>query len=181
MAELIAKTALSGTAPVTHVGITLAEADLGQITSIAVFPGQMAGANRALQPLGLTFPTPNRFNENTGARLVWTGPDQAFLIGFAAPALDGIAAVTDQSGGWAALALTGPNAAQALLRLVPLDLRIAAFPPGHAARAPLGHMQMILLSPAADAFLILIFRSMARTAFHEIETALHMLAARAAL
>jgi heterotetrameric sarcosine oxidase gamma subunit len=71
---------------------------------------------------------------------VWTGPDQAFLIGAPAPDLTGLAAVTDQSGGWAALQLQGPGAEAVLMRLFPLDLRARAFAPGHAARAPLGHM-----------------------------------------
>lgn len=170
MPELIAKTALSGQAPVTHADTTLAEADLGQITGIACFPGQMAKVKTALGG----FPGPNCHADG----LVWTGPEQAFLIGRPAPDLGGLAAVTDQSGGWAALSLKGPMAPEALMRLVPLDLR--HFGAGQAARAPLGHMQSVLLGQE-DGFVILIFRSMARTAWHEIETALKMLAARKAL
>jgi sarcosine oxidase subunit gamma len=41
-------------------------------------------------------------------------------------------------------------------------------------------MQMILMRDA-DSFLILVFRSMARTAWHEIEEAMQILAARKAL
>ena len=41
-------------------------------------------------------------------------------------------------------------------------------------------MQMILLRET-DGFLLLVFRSMARTAWHEIEVAMKFLAARAAL
>lgn len=171
MPNLIAKTALAGRAPATHAATTLAEVDLGQITSIACFPGQQAAVSAAL---GQAFPTPNSHDKG----LCWTGPDQAFLIGRPAPDLGGLAAVTDQSGGWAALDLTGPLAADALMRLVPLDLR--HFGPGQAARAPLGHMQMVLIGQSGG-FLILVFRSMARTAWHEIEAALKMLAARKAL
>ena len=178
MAEFIAKTALEGKS-VTIGGTTLAERDLGPITSVAAFPAKLTAVNLALRPL--TFPEPNRFTKTTDAMLVWTGPDQAFLIGSTAPALEGIAATTDQSGGWAGLSLQGPEAADALMRLVPLDLRPQSFPQGHAARAPLGHMNMVLIAAGHREFLILIFRSMARTAFHEIETALKMLAARAAL
>lgn len=177
MPELIAKTALAGRAPVTRNGTTLAEANLGQITSIAALPDQQKAVAKALgQPL----PAPNTFASKNGI-LCWTGPDQAFLIGKPAPDLTGIAATTDQSGGWVGLRLTGHHAADALMRLVPLDLRASAFPPGRTARAPLGHMNMVLLRVAPEEFLILVFRSMARTAWHEIETALAMLAARAAL
>ena len=170
MPELIAKSALEGQAAVTHAATTLAEVDLGQITSIACFPGQKAKVAKVLG----AFPAPNAHKDG----LCWTGPEQAFLIGRPAPDLSGIAAVTDQSGGWAVLRLTGPLAADALMRLVPLDLR--KFGPGRAARAPLGHMQAVLIGQA-DGILLLVFRSMARTAWHEIEAALKMLAARQAL
>ncbi len=173
MPELIAKTALAGQT-ITLDGTILAEAELGQITSIAVFAGKQKAAAAAL---GQPFPKPNSFSTKSGI-LCWTGPDQAFLIGTPIPDLTGIAATTDQSGGWAALRLSGPNAAAALMRLVPLDLQ--HFSKGQSARAPLGHMNMVLLREK-DGFLLLVFRSMARTAWAEIETALKSLAARAAL
>lgn len=66
------------------------------------------------------------------------------------------------------------------MRLVPLDLRPAAFPVGRAVRAPLGHMSAILIREPSDSILVLTFRSMARTAWHEIEVAMHSVAARAA-
>ena len=170
MPELIAKTALDGRAAVTHADTTLAEADVGPITSVACFPGQKSKVAKVLGG----FPAPNTHEGG----LCWTGPEQAFLIGRPAPDLSGSAAVTDQSGGWAALRLTGPLAAAALMRLVPLDLR--RFGAGQSARAPLGHMQMVLIGQE-DGFILLVFRSMARTAWHELEAALKMLAARKAL
>jgi heterotetrameric sarcosine oxidase gamma subunit len=154
--NLIAKTALGGIAPVTHAGTTLAEVDPGPITSVACFPGAFAIVAKVLGG----FPAPNSH------------------AGGLAPDLAGLAAVTDQSGGWAALSLSGPMAADALMRLVPLDL--GRMGPGQAARAPLGHMQMVLMGQEGG-FLILVFRSMARTAWHEIEVAMKALAARKAL
>jgi sarcosine oxidase gamma subunit len=167
--ELIAKTALSGQT-VTHAGTTLTEVALGQITSVACYPGQLAAVTAALG----AFPAPNSHDGG----LCWTGPEQAFVMDRAVPDLTGLAATTDQSGGWTALRLSGPLAVDALMRLVPLDLR--AMTAGQAARAPLGHMQMILLREA-EGYLVLVFRSMARTAWHEIDTALKMCAARGAL
>jgi heterotetrameric sarcosine oxidase gamma subunit len=174
--ELIAKTALNGPKPLVLAGTTLAELDPGPITSIALFPG---GDASILSSLGLSFPSPNRFVASGDALLVWTGRDQAFLIGVDAPDMGARAAVTDQSGGWVTLTLIGPNAAAALARYVPLDFR--QFAVGHAARAPLYHMQMILLRTAPDAFRLMLFRSMARTAWHEIEVVLKSIAARMAL
>lgn len=169
MPELIAKTALSGQIA-THAGTTLAEVSVGQITSVACFPGQMAAVSAVLGH----FPAPNTHADG----LCWTGPDQAFLIGRPAPDMTGLAATTDQTGGWTALRLSGALAVDVLARLVPLD--VARMTAGQAARAPLGHMQMVLLREA-DAFLILIFRSMARTAWSEIEEAMKIVAARKAL
>lgn len=181
MPELIAKSALTGQAPLTLAATTLAEAAPGPITSIAPFAGQDKAVAKALKSLGLVFPKPNRFSAKGPATLAWTSRDQAFLIGVPVPADLTGAALADQTGGWVSLTLQGPNAAAALMRLVPLDLRAAAFGVGSCVRAPLNHMSMVLLRTGPDAFLILTFRSMARTAWHEIESALKTLAARAAL
>ena len=176
MPELIAKTALSGRM-LTLGGVTLAEADPGRITSIAAFPGMEKALAKGLKALGLALPAPNTFTEKKGARIVWTGRDQAFLTGVEPPALEG-AAVTDQSDGWAALALSGAGAVDVLARLVPVDLRLAAFPVGRVIRTQLNHMNVVILRAGDHAFEILVFRSMARTAWHELETTMHMVAAR---
>ena len=179
MAELIAKTALAGKKLVV-AGTVLAELDHGQLTSIAPYPGQEKAVSKALKPLGLGFPAVNSFAEAGDALIVWSGREQAFLIGADCPDLGDLAAVTDQSGGWVSLSLQGPLAVQALARYVPMDLRLSAFPVGAAARTPLYHMSMVLLRTAGDGFRLMLFRSMARTAWHEIEVALKTLAARAA-
>lgn len=181
MPDLIAKSPLAGRTPLTLAGVTLAEADLGQITSVAPFRGQDKALGKALKALGLSFPAPNKVSSKGEARLVWTGRDQAFLIGAAPEGLDGLAALTDQSDGWAALRLDGPGAGDVLARLYPLDLRAAAFPVGRVARAPFNHMSSILLRSGPQTFEMLVFRSMARTAWHEAEAAMRALAARAAL
>lgn len=180
MPELIARAPLGPIAPLTRGTVTLAQADLGPITGIAPFPGQGAAVDRALKPLGLAFPSPNASAAKGDARILWTGREQAFLIG--APPPEGLtvaAAVTDQSDGWAALHLQGQGAEAVLMRLVPLDLRALHFPVGRSVRAGLNHMPMVLWRSAPDAFTILVFRSMARTAWHELETAMTGLAARA--
>ena len=180
MPELIAKSALAGQAPLTLAGTTLAEAAPASLISIAPFPGKMDAVNVALAPLGLTFPAPNQQSTAGDAHLIWAGRDLAFLTGVPAPAgLQTHAALTDQTDGWASLTLSGTHAADALARLVPLDLRPAAFPVGQTMRSALNHMQMVLTRTAPDAFHILVFRSMARTAWHELHEALTALHARA--
>nr|WP_240335602.1 sarcosine oxidase subunit gamma family protein [Pseudotabrizicola algicola] len=176
---MIAKPAL-GVAPVTHAGTTLAEIPLPQIIAIAPYPGQAAAVGAAL---GLAFPAPNTVSESGGARLVWAGRDMAFLIGAEASAAtlpEGLAAmVSDQSDAWVMLTLVGPRAVDVLARLVPLDLRAAQR--GQAFRSALGHMPLVLIAEGEGGFTLLTFRSMARTAWHEIEEAMAKVEARLAL
>lgn len=179
MPELIAKTALAGKTLVV-AGTVLAEVDHGVFCSIAPYPGQRDAVGDVLKALGFGFPAVNSFTMQGQAMIAWAGREQAFLIGVDCPDLSGLAAVTDQSGGWVSLSLQGPLAVQALARYVPMDLRLSAFPVGAAARTPLYHMSMVLLRVAEDGFRLMLFRSMARTAWHDIEVALKTLAARAA-
>ncbi|MFN4159481.1 MAG: sarcosine oxidase subunit gamma [Gemmobacter sp.] len=172
MADLIPTPALPDP-PLTRGGATLALIDPGPVTSIALFPGETT------RPAGLAFPAPGMVTAEGAARLVWTGRDQAFLIGIQVGDLAG-AAVTDQSDGWACLSLSGPGAEAALARLVALDLREGAFPHGRAARSSLNHLPLILWREV-DGFRLMVFRSMARTAWHEIAAALAALQARADL
>lgn len=181
MPELIAKSPLSGVEPITIGGLRLSEKMLGPITSIAIFPEQEKAVAKAIKSLGIAFPVPNTFTTAGDATLVWTARNQAFLIGVPAPATLQGAALTDQSDGWACLRLEGPTAADALMRLYPLDLRLQSFAQGTCARAPLNHMQSVLLRIAPYSFDLLVFRSMARTAWHEVESAMKTLSARAAL
>lgn len=181
MPKLIAKSPLAGQWPVTHGALTLSEVLLERITSVSRVQGldkvQEKALAKGLKALGLTFPAPGSFCLSGPARMVWTGRDQAFLIGIEA-ALEGVV-TTDQSDGWACLRLEGAGADQALMRLYPLDLRPAAFPVGTSARAPLNHMGSVLMRVEPEAFEILVFRSMARSAWTEIAEAMLRLDARA--
>ena len=176
MPELIAKSALEGRS-LSLGGVSLAELEVGPITSIAVLPGGAKAVAKGLKGLGLAMPEPLSFAEKKGVRIAWTGREQAFLIGAEAPALEG-AAVTDQSDGWTVLALSGPAAVDVLARLIPMDLRLSACPVGRVLRTQVNHMNAVILRTGDYAFEIMIFRSMARTAWHELETATHMVAAR---
>jgi heterotetrameric sarcosine oxidase gamma subunit len=174
--ELIAKSALEGQSETVGT-VVLTEIDVGPITSIAVLPGGAKAVAKGLRALGLAMPEPGTFAEKKGARIVWTGREQAFLMSADCPALDG-AVVTDQSDGWAVLSVSGPGSVDVLARWVPVDLRLAAFPVGSAIRTQLNHMNVILMRTGDHAVEIMVFRSMARTAWHEMETAMHMVAAR---
>jgi heterotetrameric sarcosine oxidase gamma subunit len=177
VARLVARSPCEGLLPIEAGTVTLSEVLPEAITSVAPFAGQGATVSHALEKAArAAFPAPGRW---TGAdvRIVWTGPDQAMVLG-PRVAPEG-AAVTDQSDAWAVMRLEGQAAEAVLARLVPLDLRSAQFPPGHAARTMLHHMTCTLMRVEVHAFEIMVFRSMAATAVHHLETAIKSVAAQA--
>lgn len=180
MANLIAKSASDGLLPLQIGDLTLSDATPACITAIAPYPGQQPAAATALKKLGLDWPAANRASRSAKAVCLWSGRAQVFVIDAVPVGLERAAALTDISDGWSALALDGPTAAVALARLVPLDLGAAAFPEGASARTSLGHMQLLLHRSAAQRFTLYVFRSMLKTAVHDLETAMKSVAARAA-
>ncbi|MGB8623375.1 MAG: sarcosine oxidase subunit gamma [Paracoccaceae bacterium] len=179
MARLIAKPPVEDGLPLEVGGVRLWAPDPGCITSLAPFDGAEAALSKALKKAhGMDFPAPNRATGKAGARCVWSGRGQAFLIGPAPDAgLAAHAALTDQGDGWAMLRLEGARAAEVLARLMPLDLREAVFAEGHSARTQLGHLT-VSITRAGAGFDLLVFRSMARTALHELHTAMKSVAAQ---
>lgn len=178
MASLIEKSACDGLLPVTIGAMTLVEATPRRVTSVAPFAGQDKAVAAALKAMGIGWPAPNRAVVKGDAACLWTGRAQAFLIGADPAGLGGIAALTDQSGAWAVMQLTGPGHADTLARLVPIDLRPAIFATGHVARTGLGHMMAVLRRLSAETVEIMVFRSMAATAVHELTVAMQSVTAR---
>lgn len=178
MTRLVEHSALSGR-ECRHGTCRLVETTPGPITLLALYPGARDAMSECLmRTVGAKFPAPGRVETGQGARLVWAGREQAFLIGdHPDSSLSAHGCVSDQTDGWAALVLTGTQAADVLARLTPLDLRPVSLGPGQTARSLLGHM-IAHVTPVADGFEILVWRSMARTAVHEIEAAMKGVAAR---
>ena len=177
MANLVEMTPCRGMAPVTIGSVTLSEALPGRITSLS--PLQGAAPEALKQAHGMGFPASNRTTGKAGARAVWSGRGQAMLIGPApAPELAGSFAMTDQTDAWAVLRMEGAGWRDVLARLTPLDLREGQFKRGHTARSQLGHMNMSLTRVGAQAVEIMVFRSMAQTAVHELRDAMTSVAAR---
>jgi len=144
------------------------------ITSIMAYDGQHKDLVQALKRAhGLDLPQPGHSAGRAAARLVWTGRGQYFLIGdtSADPAISQTAALSDQSDGWAVMALQGRCAAAVLARVCPLDTRPAVFRRGHVARTEVQHMMAIVLK-TAKGFDILVMRSFAQTAWTSVSAAL---------
>lgn len=178
MASLIENMPLDGLLPVTGGGVTLTARVPRPVTSVMPFDGTGASLAPALKKLGLAFPVAGQSVGAGAVWCLWTGRNQAFLVGADPAGLEGKAALTDQSDGWAVMRLEGADAVAVLARLVPLDLRAAVFGVGAVARSGLNHMMMILHRVTEDCFDIWVFRSMAATAVHEVTQAMETVAAR---
>lgn len=183
MVKLVAKTPADGLLPIEINGLTLREVVPEAITSVMPYDGQEDAASDLLKATaGMDLPAPNRSTGREGARAIWTGRGQAMVLGVAVdPSLARHAALSDQSDAWAVLRLDGQGVEDVLARLTPLDLNPGVFKRGHAARSLLGHMTAVFLKVSGEAFEVMVFRSMARTAVHELEVAMKAVAARAAL
>lgn len=179
MADLIAKTPLDDRAPFEVGDTWISEVEPGRLTWVAPFRGRRAGAARILEAeLGLGFPAPGRVLEHDGARCIWSGRAQAFLVAAEPPAaLAGEAALADLSDGWAVLRLAGPSAEAVLARLVPVDLREPGFGPAQVACSELAHIPALILR-AGDGFEVMVMRSFAESAWRELTEAMRGVAAR---
>lgn len=180
MTDLIAQSPAAGRLPITRPGVRLDEADLGRLTLIAERRGAGDALDTALETAhGLRRPGPLKSFGRVACRLIWFDHRHHMLIGpEPAPDLESHAHLTDVSDGWTCLTLAGPRARDTLARLVATDLRAASFPVGATLRTNLGHLPASLTRTDQTAFLILTFRSMARSAVHDFTRAMTDIANR---
>ncbi|WP_298857680.1 sarcosine oxidase subunit gamma [uncultured Sulfitobacter sp.] len=177
MDKLQAVSPCAGLLPITIGALTVEEVDMWPITSVTPFSG--ASGSVLGRALGMPFPAPLQSTTDGDARLVWAGRGEALLMGAVPDAnLGAYAAVVDQSDAWAVVTLTGTGGADALARLVPVDMRLSAFGVGASVRSQLGHMNASITRLDGDTFMIAVFRSMAGTLVHDLARALEAVAAR---
>lgn len=184
MAELTATPPFAGLSLPLEIGRARAEAaELGQLTDLAPFRGKAPALATALQAgHGLDLPQAGQSGELGDTLILWFGAGHVLLCGPAPDAaLADLAALTDQTDGWAALTLSGADAESVLARLVPLDLSPAAFGPGRTARSTIGHMPASLTRRQDGTFLLMTFRSMAGTLAEDLQTAMSGVNARRSL
>ncbi|MBI1416104.1 MAG: sarcosine oxidase subunit gamma [Limimaricola sp.] len=149
---------------------------MDRMASIAPFAGKAAAVGKALKKVGLGWPAPGTSITGKGAEAAWFATGKALVIDADVPDLAGLAAVTDQTDGWAAVRIEGAGTLDVLARLLPVDLRALA--EGGCVRTVVGHMQAHVTKAGPEAFRILVFRSMARTLVHELGEAMAGVAAR---
>jgi methylglutamate dehydrogenase subunit D len=95
------------------------------------------------------------------------GSQRDALAGELMQALAGLAAVTDQSSGYATLRIGGPRARDAFAKGLDIDLHPRAFAPGDAAVTTCSHIGVTLWQlDDAPTYEIALFRSMAGSFWH---------------
>lgn len=183
MASLNPRSAAHGLVPLAHGQASLSEAPEAPIWAIMPYRGQEGDASSALAlAQGLPLPETGGTSIEGALRIAWSGLDQWLMLGAEPDAsLARHAALCDQSNAWCHLVLDGGAAQDVLARLMPIDLSLKACPEGQARRSLLGHMACVLLRSGPERFELLVFRSMAGTAVHELERAMRMVAARSSI
>ena len=173
MVEFIALTPCAGLLPITHGGVEVTQVRPERLMSVAPYAGQSKATSAKLKEQvgdGLS-----AVMRRAGA-VTWFGHGTWLVAGDVA--LDGVAAVTDQSDAWAVVAISGAGAEDVLARLVPVDLRVGVFKKNHVAKTMLGHMAVTITRTDMAMFEIMAMRSMARTLVHELDIAMRGVAAR---
>ena len=180
MRDLTPQSPAQGLVPLSIGSVSLSEAELGAITLLTPWRGQDDAAAAALKAAhGMAMPAAGRATGKEGARAIWFGKDQIMLAGPEPDArLAAHCALVDQSDAWACLRLEGDAVEAVMARLVAVDLRQRHFKRGHAIRSDLGHMPCSVTRVGDKAMLIMVFRSMAKSAVHELRNAMEAVAAR---
>ncbi len=167
--------------PVSLGAARLETVGMGAIFAISPLKGQMMGVASALKSVaGITLPKTGTIVQGKNIELVWFAQGQwlAFLPEPDAmiQALTGLAAMSDQSDGWAFMQLSGAGAIPVLARLCPLDFD--ALSVGWVARSDFAHVPAMII-PRENGFLIGVPRSFAQSVLETTIEAMKSFAAQA--
>lgn len=151
-------------------------ADIGMATIMA---RRGVGPERIGAALGLAAPTrPARAESGSGLALIGTGAGtwlaqaegtDPFWAEDLRARLAGLASVSDQSGAYVVLHLTGEGARTVLQRGVSIDLHPAAFGAG-AATTVIAHIGVVLWTAGENAYDLALYRSYLESFRHWLDT-----------
>lgn len=160
-------------------GVTLTEFHDFELAQVMARRGQrQAVADAAKSHSGLMPPERPQIVRTQNAALIWSGPDQFFVLSPrqngvpALPALRdvfaGKASLSDQSDGRVLLQISGLKARDTLAKFCSLDLYSEAFPQGSSAATSIDHTSVNLwrgadASDGTPAFFLLVFSTFAES------------------
>ena len=152
-------------------GVTIAErADLG-LATVAARKGQDQALTAAVrEAYGIDLPTQSSTATGKTVSFIGYGPGQWLVVSETlshealaedlAARLEGLASISDQSGGRAVLRVSGPHARDVLAKGLAIDLDPRVFPANGAVTSTVSHMGVQLWRGGeADSYDIAIFRS----------------------
>lgn len=154
--------------------LTISERRVSSIWQITAWPGEMAKAGKAAAKAAgaKEAPGPLAAIEGKKATLVRTEPLRWLLISedeLPAPDPGKAGTVLDLTHARTVIRVEGAETPALLARNIPLDLRPEQFPEGSAATSSLDHTAVTLIARAGGVEL-LVFRSLARSLWHHLET-----------
>lgn len=138
------------------------------VFEIAAFGSGQLAARRVADSLGIALPGPNAVTETGGIAALSTGPNRWLVV--APEALieslpervdRELAAITDLSHGRAVISISGPAAAETLMKGTGIDIDPALFPEGSTAATALAHMP-VLIWRRAGSYDVIVPRSYAQ-------------------
>lgn len=145
------------------------------LATVACRKGQAAALSAAVRKAyGLDLPASSRVAQGAAVRFIGYGPGQWLAVSEAlanealasklAAKLQGVASVSDQSGGRTVLRVSGNRARDVLAKGLPLDLDPRAFPLGSAATSAISHIGLQLWqADDTRSYDIAIFRSLSES------------------
>jgi methylglutamate dehydrogenase subunit D len=145
------------------------------LATVACRKGQAAALSAAVRKAyGLDLPASSRVAQGAAVRFIGYGPGQWLAVSEAlanealaselAAQLQGLASVSDQSGGRTVLRVGGNRARDVLAKGLPLDLDPRAFPLGSAATSAISHIGLQLWqADDTRSYDIAIFRSLSES------------------
>lgn len=178
--------ALLGAAPrVDTIGaVSISENPSIALASLATRRGRADRVAEVAEELGLDLPGPGRASGSAPYAALWLGPDQWLIIaagdadqdiaGALEAAFGAAASVTEQTGGWVCLDVTGPALPALFERLCAVDS--AAMEPGQGTRTVIEHLGCYIFCIDAAQFRLFGPRSSAGSLHHALTTAAQAIA-----
>jgi sarcosine oxidase subunit gamma len=105
---------------------------------------------------------PNTTSRAAGRLAIWLAPDEWLVLGAGESDYPLAAAAADVSAARVGFELAGADAAELLAHGCPLDLDPACFAPGGCAQTLLARVEVILVRPELERWLVLVRPSFAR-------------------
>ena len=162
-----------------EAGVALTEIRNFELVQVMARRGKAAElATAAMGRFGVAPPETPKAVQTSGAALIWSGPDQFFvlskggkhLIGALAPSFAGSASLSDQSHARVLISVSGVKARAMLAKLSSIDLYADVFAIGAAAATSMDHTSVTLWRSAdrdgLAVFNVLVFATFAESLWH---------------